>query len=1765
MGTSQSKLSSHPRSTTFSNPGPQVPSRITRTHSEGGVLHVDNLTLFGANTSTLPIGGDGNVTQREGLGFQGASGRGLRDADGFVEEDQEKDGKAGDVEVEDQDKEINARGVDVEGQEKDRNAGGVEVEGRDKDENARGIDQESQKYRNKGGVQSQATDGEAGDREVENGDEDENTGGVEVEERNAGGNDMEGQDKDRHAESVESENEDENDNRYSAWGDGDSNEEERDIGTNKTQMDVKTHEETTDFKEEEIEKTIREDESGIDLINTESENEIVECEVRMDIRKNGTENDDRTENAGADIDTVDTGRDIDETKKQERDMSNGERGPRTVTQAIYIVTSKPNTYANVGITYADMVDIGRDVSMDRTVRYIETEYVETGSSNADGFITASDTDTDFEEQDTDTNTDTYVAGLDIDLDTADERQDEETEGEIHRTNVVPDKDSTIRHIDEYDTSEKWDTINKGRDIEKDEGNYTNISKTEKETSNDEEESCILIKNSEKDEVVKEVEDKVDAGIAIHERGSNKGRDTETQGEGMDTNISKTEKEASTGKEEDVDINAVDGTVDAGVNTHGIRLDKETGVEGTGINICGTENENLIDNENRCLSTEDHVKDEEDLKDMDGMEDTGLDIQDTGGAKREAVREAVNTVTEAVTEVVTEVVKSVMPVSDIKSTDCDIAAPTQEAMKDAMNIAAAPAFPAPLIRESYRQDEDLEGECTDVPPEKGHLLSNSVADFIDKIKDYMKDQESDDMPHVTTVAAEDDDGSALMRLVKIVVEEAAAVLRIVLSWVFPDKMPLQRYDQYLLRDKKMSRASFRSVFNKSHQDRLQMDPSGATFDLFLLCLLFEHGTDKLAPSGDEFWVQPGDHLEFQLTSLREFRASVFRGGFITQKNLSEKTKSAEETLTKILKSAGNISNIEYEVITQKIQEMTENIASARSNENVQWNVSSYGKTILNEEKAQLLVLMGSPQLRRSYDNMTCQGLVPVKNINQHLQLEAIFMEVDIAEVTIDGNSNSVDYDDIFNIHPTQQHGTDRLTSQAVLLEGPSGFGKTTLSKKLMLDWSKKINVPRGLDNFELLIHVDCRNPHIKSFSELLKALMPDARKLFTDDDVVQCLSDIKTLVLVDSLDDLNMSSLQVVREMITATKSTNNMTVWVMSSPEAAEDLHKIVLSGLSTSRLSIIGVPKDRRGELAVKLYKNLVQPDCDSQESSGLEAFINATPRLLEEYWRCPLNLVLVASLWATSPESVKGLRSATDLLLQTDKLCQRDLLAILSKNPNTRHFDVSELKDKLKVIFFWLCNEALFAIKRNSSSLAEESIKRLKHACHSVGFPSHVVMANFLTKDTVLTASGKQNVYRFTHKRLQEFYAAVAIINRLSEKENDVDLTKVLFDLQTVLSSHNISTVRAQEVLRHAHSVLSETEEHRKKGLFGKINTVFSSPRESAVVTILREGSPHPPTLPIWRFQNVFAILLSFVSVLGEDIRQDTARELVSLLERTGLRDRDSWLDVLMNAGCDPHVAREMARSIPDVLDLDGEITVRDNRVPAYAVLLKYARPSKVTVNISCDPGVIPSCLDLLMSLGQRPCEVQLLLKHDFLHPKVISNAYNVTLHHVFQWCRVSRFKGQVTPTTALVLPVSLTHVSISLLDAAHYCTLAPILDTLPTRLPALNTLDILVGEDMVPEALHALPMVRTVHVYLAGVSRSTLAWACECARQLEPENGFDSLTFPRSTLNQEDTELLQSLLSAAGVTVPGVGGVTVVCADGHTITIECTKQRGCVEGRT
>ncbi|XP_070001021.1 uncharacterized protein [Penaeus vannamei] len=1704
MGTSQSTPSSHPRSTTFSSPeGPQEPRIVTRTYSESGVLHVDNLTLFGSNT-TPSLGSGGNVTQ-EVSGLRGASGRGLGDAEGTVGEDRDEDGKAEDVEEEDkkqernaigvdkvkegQDKGRNTEGVEVEDKNQERNNIGVEVEGQDKDEEARGVDQEGQKKDgNKDHVESRDTDGKAGDGDknldtggvevddqdkqrnagdanAEGQDKDRKPGGVEVETRhndgkdegveearhkdkNVGGVDVEGQDRDRNARSVETEDQDEDD-----------------IGTNGA----------TDVKTEETEKSIDEEESGIDFINTEAKKDTVKYEIRMDRQ---------TENAAADIDTVDTGRNIFVSEKQENDMDIGEKFQETVTKI---------TDANARRTGIDTVDIGRDVGMDRTIRDIGTTNVETG--NAYGFLTTSDTDTDFEEPDT------YVAGIDINIDV---RQDEENEREIHDNDIETNIESTVKDMYGDDTSEKCDTTDKDKNTNQDdEGTDTTIFILEMETSTE----------------VKETDDKVDAGIDIHERCLDKGRDTDTQGEGMDANINITEKEIS------------------------------------------------VDKEERCVWIEDSEK-EGDIKEVDAdMVDTGIDIQDTGGAKREAVREAVNTVAEAVTEAVTEVVKTVMTVSDIKSIDCDRASLTQEAIKDAMNTAAAPAFPAPLMRESCRQDKDLEGECTEVPPEKGQLLSESAADFIDRIKNYMKDQQSDETPNATTVAAEDaDDGSALMRLVKIVVEEAAAVLRTVLSWVVPDKMPLQRYDQYLLRDKKMSRASFRSVFNKSHQERLQIDPPGATFDLFLLCLLLEHGTDKLAPSGDEFWVEPGNHLEYQLTALKEFRASVFQGGFVNQKNFTEKAKSAEEILTKILKGAGSISDVEHKVITQKIQEMTENIARAKSDAHVQWSVSSYGEAILSEEKAQLLVLMGSPQLRRSYDNLTCQGLVPIKNINQHLLLEAIFMEVDIAEVTIDGNSKKVDYDDLFNIHSMQQHGTDRpASSQAVLLEGPSGFGKTTLSKKLMLDWSKKANVPRGLDNFALLIHVDCRNPHIKSFSELLKSLMPGARKMFTDDDVVQCLRDIKTLVLVDSLDDLNMSSLQIVREVITAAKSMRNMTVWVLSSPEAAEDFHKTVLSDLSASRLSIMGVPKDRRGELAVRLYKELVQHDCDSQESGGLKAFINATPRLLEEYWRCPLNLVLAASLWVASPESVKSLRSAIDLLVQTDKLCQRDLLEILKETPSTRHFGVSELEDKMKVVFFWLCNEALFAIKRNGRSLAEESVKRLEHACHSVALPSGVVMSHFLTKETFLTASGEQSVYSFTHKRLQEFYAAVAILNRLSEKENDVDLTKVLFDLQTVLSSHNISTVRAQEVLRHAHSVLSETSENRKKGLFGKINTVFSSPRETAIVTILREGSHHPPTLPIWRFQNVFAILLSFVSLLGEDIRQDTARELVLLLERTGLRDKESWLDVLMNAGCDPHVAREMARCIPDVLDLDGKITVRDSRVPAYAVLLKYARPSRVKVNISSDPEVIPSCLDLLMSLSQHPCEVQLLLKHDFLHPKVISNVYNVTLHHVFQWCRVSRFEGQVTPTTALVLPVSLTHASISLLDAAHYSTLAPILDTLPTRLPALNTLDILVGEDMVPEALHALPVVRTVNLYLAGVSRSTLAWACECARQLEPENGYDTLTFPRSTLNQANTELLQSLLSAAGVTVPGVGGVTVVCADGHTITIECTKPNDRMNGRT
>ncbi|XP_042877290.1 uncharacterized protein LOC122256568 [Penaeus japonicus] len=1478
-----------------------------------------------------------------------------------------------------------------------------------------------------------------------------------------------------------------------------------DIDTIGAGTDITTLEETTGIHVEKgIDKVSDNEETGKDLINVEVEIGIIRYAEREDMCTNNAENNSGADNVGADIDTVDTGRNIVGNKKRDLDVSGVKRGPDAITRCTN--TDTTDIYGNGVRTDIDNVDIGRDISMDKARRDIRTDNAERG---VDSYDTADYTDTDAEEPDSDAVTATYVAGIDLDIDAVDVELYEgadEIEREGHRSDNEGDTDTDNEREEVHALAE-----GKGIDPEK-EAMDTHLCKIEEETLLSKEEKCVWIEDSEKNEDVKGVDDRK---INIQGTGLDKERDVYTEDEGMHTNICKTEKET------------------------------------------------FIDKEERCLWIENPQKDDP----KEEIQKKGIDTGDTGGANREAVREAVATVTEAVAEAVTEVVKTVMTVSETRGIEYDITGPTHEAMKDAMNTAAAPVFSARLTSESYKQDEDLEGRNMQSLPEKIQLFSESVAALESEIVNFIKYQECDDTPNASFVEVEVvGDGSALMRLIKIVVTEASAVLRIVLAWVFPDKLPLQRYDQYLLRDKKMSRASFRSIFNKSQQESLQTDPSGDTFDLFLLCLLLEHGSANVAPSGDELWAQPGDHLEYQLTALREFRTNVFREGFVTPQSLVERAKAVEEILAKILEGAGRINDVEHEVVAKEIEKMTENIASVKSDANVQWDVSSYGETILGKEKAQLLVLQGSPQLRRIYDKLTCQGLVPIRAVNQQLKIEAILTEVHIAEVTPDGNSRSVKYEDLFSTHFTWQHGTGRLTSsRAILLEAPSGFGKTTVAKKLMLDWSKRENVPRDLENFELLIHVDCRNPYIKSLSELLKSMMPDARKMFTDDDVVMCLQEVKTLVLVDGLDDLNMSSIQVVREVINAAKSTSNITLVIMSSPEASEDFNKIVLSDLSASHISILGVSKDRQAELATRLYKELIQPNHDSQEASRLEAFLNATPRLLQEYWQCPLNLVLVASLWAASPEYGKGLKSAIDLLVQTDELCQKDLLAILKENPNTRHFGVEELKHKMRVFFFWLCNEALFTIKRNGSSLAEESIKRLEHACHSVGLPSGVVMANFLTRDAFLTASGKRYVYKFTHKRLQEFYAAVAILNRLLEKENDVDLTKVLFDLQTVLASHNISTFQAQDVLRHTHRVLSKTCEHQKKGIIGKINTVFSSPRETAIVTMLREGCHHSPTLPIWRFQNVFAILLGFVPLLGEDIRQDTARELVLLLQRTGMRGKELWLDVLMNARCDPHVAREMARCIPDVLDLDGEITVRDCRVPAYAVLIKYARPSKVTVNVLNDPRLIPCYLELLMSLSQQRCEVQLLLKHDFLHPKVISSAYDVTMHHVFQWCRMSRFEGQFTPTTALVLPVSLRHVSISLLDAAHYCTLAPILDTLPNRLPALVTLDVLVGEDMVPEALHALPKVRAVHLYLAGVSRSTLAWACECARQLEPENGYDTLTFPRSTLNQEDTELLQSLLSAAGVTVPGIGGVTVVCMDGQTITLECTKQQDRMNGRT
>ncbi|XP_042878067.1 uncharacterized protein LOC122257074 [Penaeus japonicus] len=948
----------------------------------------------------------------------------------------------------------------------------------------------------------------------------------------------------------------------------------------------------------------------------------------------------------------------------------------------------------------------------------------------------------------------------------------------------------------------------------------------------------------------------------------------------------------------------------------------------------------------------------------------------------------------------------------------------------------------------------------------------------------------------------------LRVFKVVTAIGCPVMHQVFIWGCP-KDPNQTLEDYLLREKHMSNKDYRKLFNVHMRETIKTSPSGDKFDITLLLLAIKLTCVNVAHKDNRAWhTQDDSCLEYLLTSIKDTRNELAHNYIVMNKTqMVEKVESLRRLLIRTLESARDRYSIDQATVDNVIDITNKNINTIRDHPLAVKDINRYQSELLFDNLKRLMVKEGLAELKRMYERITIINPVFfVAGSDFLMDVGLVFSRIEVKQAGRFAKGKYIAYENILELNhlceSISQNPGNGEPATMVILEGVAGSGKTTLTKFIISEWSKRSHKFMGLDQFDLLFLMECRNPSLESFADLLVSLMPNVSKSFRKEDFVGCALDLKILVLIDGLDELNKSSEKLLREVL-AMLRTRDIKILCTSRPEKVQDIYKIIPDGIVKVHLRITGIPANKRVDFVKAYHDEMKKLRRSEQDTTGLVEYLNMSSDKLDKHFRFPLNLVLLTYLWAQAPDRVNKVTTPTELYVQLLDLLVEKLVERLKHHDATKHVSCSELKEKTELFLRELYHESLYALSRDHVYIDKCAKVRLREICSDLHLPFKEVISAFMELKLVWTTSGTDELLSFPHKDIHDFFSASCLYLAITNDE--------YYDF--VIRSH-IS--RIAKVLCNIYA------------------TVTCSPSRQAISRILlsiHEGSAS--TLTVNKYQNILKHLAGLIGLSSKGAPSSLSEEIVGLLVQSGIDNEELWLDILSEVKCDVTTVQHIARNIEEFLS--GELTIEDAKVRPFAFLLPHARPSSIYIDITDSGQRLPYLPGLLEAATTVSCRAAVCLRHFFLHPE---DGYPDALMQAFRKsadqtkCRMFAFLGTVQD--ASLLPPTLEQLYLAVADEDQARILTGALAS--TRLPCLIKLGVHVMAGVQASCLLSLPALQCrPTLYLSGVDDSKVQWACEVARALQPPmDSFHSIMFPWSNMTTKGWKKLIVGLQHNGVKV-------------------------------
>ncbi|XP_064101262.1 uncharacterized protein LOC135211946 [Macrobrachium nipponense] len=1032
-------------------------------------------------------------------------------------------------------------------------------------------------------------------------------------------------------------------------------------------------------------------------------------------------------------------------------------------------------------------------------------------------------------------------------------------------------------------------------------------------------------------------------------------------------------------------------------------------------------------------------------------------------------------------------------------------------------------------------------------------------------DVLKDSTKDDDPSLFNEIDQ-----RTLRLRKMNDTVSCKIMHTILTWGTKDKQSNVGFYEYLLQEKKVPNNILKMKFTKDQKEKMYQDPSGSIFDITLLFLCIKYACEGMAPPKSDLWHTRGDTLEQTLAYLKTFRNNITHD--MTSLSLPEfmgETESLRDNQEKCLRLAGERYSIDKSEIERHVDEMNADISRIRDNPLVILDIKSFDNQPLFKEWVSILSTQGKAEIVEAYKkfcNFNPVSFITGKEFSLHIG--NVFTRI---EVVSDQKSpfdekecHSIEYEQLLSFGSRSHSGSEKIK----LIEGPAGSGKSTLTRKMIGDWVSGDTSMESLSSFDLVLYMECRNTTNTSFHQLLVSLMPKTAQRFREKSMVTCALALRLLIIVDGLDEMNKSSRQLFKEILHL-KERHEISLFCTMRPEKIEDCYKMITSGEETTHLKITGIPATRREEFASKYHEELRKLGKSQQETRGLITYLKTSQRHLQDHLRLPLNLVLLTILWSIAPEKVNCVTTATELYYEIHKLTVDKLLLRLKSREETQHLSVHDLQCKVESFVVTLCKQALIGLKNDEIMLSDDSIFLLKNVCTRVGLHDEETLGAFLVHKIMWTSTGLLFKINYPHKGIQEFLSALFILLKLKDKGVPLDIrTLIRCDLQDISSemgskSHSRGDATltncgcmsrlSSVILRPCHRVhkrfrqafCGEPEFHTgrtplihriRRSVSGSLLVLVNGPPSTSVITsILQELYPDNEHVEYYKFKDAFIHLTGLLHLTSKNnISRPLVEELVGILQKTGIKKREEWLDLISNVKCSDIVADVIAEKIPSITF--ENITIKDSRVYSYLSLFQKRCPESLKVDITARPVDIPRLEELLCLLSEHMCEVTNLEFHDeFQYPSHMASSLDWAVQQIFQDCNVRCYRGAISQRFPINIPATIQKLRIGIANAEQFSALQQLLAANSTSLSSIKRLVVHLSKGIDYSQLTPLPRGLFIHLYLGDIDHSSVEWACKAAQSVQPKGrGFLSIMFPRCTLDVCDLEELVNGLVEADIKV-------------------------------